>query len=121
MLVAYLAFWDEYIALAGMTPPFDVAAVTPRLAEVTTGAETQQLLDFLRIQRDDRSRAARRSGPLPVVVSNDGTTSVVEDCMDDRLGVYRVAMTSGSIPMTQAVASTRRRCDRWAAGGGSRR
>ena len=30
----------------------------------------------------------------PTVVSNDGTVAVVEDCMDDRIGVYRVADNS---------------------------
>lgn len=91
VLVAYLAFWDEYIALAGMPPPFDVAAVTARLAEVTTGAETQQLLDFF---RNNATTGLVLRGDLdhsPVVVSNDGTTAVIEDCLDDRLGVYRVA------------------------------
>lgn len=91
VLVAYLAFWDEYIALAGMPPPFDVAAVTARLAEVTTGAETQQLLDFL---QNNATTGLVLRGDLdhsPVVVSNDGPTAVIEDCMDDRLGVHRVA------------------------------
>ena len=30
----------------------------------------------------------------PDVMSNDGSVAVVEDCMDDRIGVYRVADSS---------------------------
>ncbi len=90
-LVAYLAFWDAYVALGGMTPPFDPEAVSARLEQVTTGAETLQLLEFL---RNNATTGLVLRGDLdhsPVVVSNDGTTAVVEDCLDDRLGVYRVA------------------------------
>lgn len=90
-LVAYLAFWDAYVALGEMPPPFDPAAVTARLAEVTAGSETQQLLDFL---RNNATTGLVLRGDLdhsPVVVSNDGTTAVIEDCLDDRLGVYRLA------------------------------
>jgi hypothetical protein len=30
-------------------------------------------------------------GHTPTVLSNDGTVAMVDDCVDDRLGVYRVA------------------------------
>jgi hypothetical protein len=65
--------------------------VSARLEQVTTGAETLQLLEFL---RNNATTGLVLRGDLdhsPVVVSNDGTTAVVEDCLDDRLGVYRVA------------------------------
>jgi hypothetical protein len=91
VLVAYLAFWDVYVALGGTPPPFDPAAVTDRLREVTTGAETQQLFDFL---QNNAATGLVLRGDLdhsPTVVSNDGTVAVVEDCLDDRLGVYRIA------------------------------
>jgi hypothetical protein len=91
VLSAYLAFWDLYRELGGKPPPFDPAAVTPRLDELTTGAERTQLFNFLQnnaatglVLRGDLDHA-------PSVVSNDGTVAVVKDCMDDRLGVYRVA------------------------------
>lgn len=91
VLVAYLAFWDLYIDLGGTPPPFDPAAVSSRLAELTTGAEIQQLFDFL---QNNATTGLVLRGDLehsPTVTSNDGTVAVVEDCMDDRLGVYRVA------------------------------
>lgn len=91
MLAAYLAFWDLYVKLGGTPPPFDPAAVSPRLAELTTGAETQQLFDFL---QNNATAGLVLRGDLdhsPTVISNDGAVAVVEDCMDDRLGVYRVA------------------------------
>jgi len=91
VLAAYLAFWDLYVELGGTPPPFDPAAVSPRLAELTTGAETQQLFDFL---QNNATAGLVLRGDLdhsPTVISNDGTVAVVEDCLDDRLGVYRVA------------------------------
>ena len=94
VLTAYLGFWDLYIELGGTPPPFDPARVTARLDELTTGAERTQLFDFL--QKNAATGLVLRGdiAHSPDVVSNDGTVAVVEDCMDDRIGVYRVADSS---------------------------
>ena len=87
-------FWDRYIELAGTPPPFYQASVTARLHELTTGAERTQLFDFL--QKNAATGLVLRGdiAHSPDVVSNDGSVAVVEDCMDDRIGVYRVADNS---------------------------
>ena len=94
VLTAYLGFWDLYIELGGTPPPFDPAGVTARLDELTTGAERTQLFDFL--QKNAATGLVLRGdiAHSPDVVSNDGSVAVVEDCMDDRIGVYRVADNS---------------------------
>ena len=96
VLTAYLGFWDLYIALGGTPPPFDAASVTARLDELTTGPERTQLFDFL--QKNAATGIVLRGdiAHSPDVVSNDGSVAVVEDCMDDRIGVYRVADNSRS-------------------------
>lgn len=91
VLTTYLAFWDLYIELGGTPPPFDQATVTPRLEELTTGAETEQLFDFLQNNATTGLVLRGEIDHSPQVISDDGTIAVVEDCMDDRLGVYRVA------------------------------
>ena len=91
VIAAYLAFWDMYIELGGTPPPFNAEAVTPRLEELTTGAEKAQLFEFL--QKNAATGLVLR-GEIehsPTVVSNDGSVAVVRDCLDDRIGVYRVA------------------------------
>lgn len=94
VIAAYLAFWDMYIELGGTPPPFNAGVVTPRLAELTTGAEKAQLFDFL--QKNAATGLVLRGDieHSPTVVSNDGSVTVVRDCMDDRTGVYRVADNS---------------------------
>jgi len=94
VLTAYLGFWDLYIELGGTPPPFDPAGVTARLDELTTGAERTQLFDFL--QKNAATGLVLRGdiAHSPDVMSNDGSVAVVEDCMDDRIGVYRVADSS---------------------------
>lgn len=94
VVAAYLAFWNMYIELGGTPPPFDAGAVTPRLDELTTGAEKAQLFDFL--QKNAATGLVLRGDieHSPTVVSNDGTVAVVRDCMDDRTGVYRIADNS---------------------------
>ena len=94
VIAAYLAFWDMYIQLGGTPPPLNAGAVTPRLEELTTGAEKAQLFDFLQknaaigiVLRGDIEHS-------PTLTSNDGSVAVVRDCMDDRTGVYRVADNS---------------------------
>ena len=94
VLTAYLAFWDLYIELGSTPPPFDPGKTTSRLDALTTGAERTQLFDFLQnnaatglVLRGDIVHAAS-------IASNDGSVAVVEDCMDDRIGVYRVADNS---------------------------
>lgn len=96
VLTAYLGFWDLYIELGGTPPPFDPASVTARLDELTTGAERTQLFDFL--QKNAATGLVLRGDIVhsPDVVSNDGSVAIVEDCMDDRIGVYRVADNSRS-------------------------
>lgn len=91
VLSAYLAFWNMYIELGGNPPPLDPESVTPRLDELTTGAEKAQLFDFL--QKNAATGLVLRGeiDHSPVVESNDGTVAVVRDCLDDRTGVYRVA------------------------------
>jgi hypothetical protein len=91
VLTTYLAFWDLYIELGGTPPPFDPTTVTPRLEELTTGAETEQLFDFLQSNATTGLVLRGEIDHSPQVISDDGTVAVVEDCMDDRLGVYRVA------------------------------
>jgi len=91
VIAAYLAFWDMYIELGGTPPPFNAGGVTPRLEELTTGAEKAQLFEFL--QKNAATGLVLR-GEIehsPTVVSNDGSVAVVRDCLDDRIGVYRVA------------------------------
>ena len=88
---AYLAFWDMYLELGGTPPPFNAGGVTPRLEELTTGAEKAQLFEFL--QKNAATGLVLR-GEIehsPTVASNDGSVAVVRDCLDDRIGVYRVA------------------------------
>mgnify|MGYP007071134430 CR=1 FL=1 len=94
VVAGYLAFWDLYIGLGGTPPPFDAATITTRLDELTTGAERTQLFDFL--QKNAATGLVLRGDidHAPKVASNDGTVAVVEDCMDDRTGVYRVADNS---------------------------
>ena len=96
VLTAYLEFWDLYIELGGTPPPFDPASVTARLDQLTTGAERTQLFDFL--QKNAATGLVLRGdiAHSPDIVSNDGSVAVVEDCMDDRIGVYRVADNSRS-------------------------
>ena len=94
VLAAYLAFWDMYIELGGTPPPFDAATVNTRLDERTTGAEKAQLFDFL---QNNAGLGLVLRGDIvhsPTATSNDGTVAVVTDCMDDRIGVYRVADNS---------------------------
>jgi len=83
-----------YIELGGTPPPFDASKVRPRLDELTTGAEKAQLFDFL--QKNAATGVVLRGDidHSPTVASNDNTTAVVRDCMDDRTGVYRVADNS---------------------------
>ena len=91
VIAAYLAFWDMYVELGGTPPPFNAGGVTPRLEELTTGAEKAQLFEFL--QKNAATGLVLR-GEIehsPTVVSNDGSVAVVRDCLDDRIGVYRVA------------------------------
>jgi len=94
VIAAYLAFWDMYVELGGTPPPFNAGAVTPRLEELTTGAEKAQLFDFL--QKNAATGLVLRGDieHSPTVASNDGSVAVVRDCMDDRTGVYRVADNS---------------------------
>ena len=94
VLTAYLAFWDLYIELGSTPPPFDPAQATSRLDALTTGAERTQLFDFL--QKNAATGLVLRGdiAHAPSVTSNDGSVAVVEDCMDDRIGVYRVADNS---------------------------
>lgn len=94
VLTAYLAFWDMYIELAGMPPPFNPDAVKGRLGELTTGAEKAQLFDFL--QKNAATGLVLRGDieHSPTVTSNDGTVAVVRDCMDDRTGIYRTTDNS---------------------------
>lgn len=91
VLVAYLDFWELYVELGGAPPPFDPIAVNARLEELTTDPESAQLFDFF--QRNAATGLVLRGdiGHTPTVLSNDGTTAMVDDCADDRLGVYRVA------------------------------
>lgn len=94
VIAAYLAFWDMYVELGGTPPPFNAGGVTPRLEELTTGAEKAQLFEFL--QKNAATGLVLR-GEIehsPTVVSNDGSVAVVRDCLDDRIGVYRVADNS---------------------------
>ena len=94
VIAAYLAFWDMYVELGGTPPPFNAGAVTPRLEELTTGAEKAQLFEFL--QKNAATGLVLRGDieHSPTVASNDGSVAVVRDCMDDRTGVYRVADNS---------------------------
>ena len=94
VLTAYLAFWDLYIELGGTPPPFDAGMVTSRLDALTTGAERTQLFDFL--QKNAATGLVLRGDIVhsPSVASNDGSVAVVGDCMDDRIGVYRMADNS---------------------------
>lgn len=91
VLVAYLDFWELYVELGGAPPPFDPIAVNARLEELTTDPESAQLFNFF--QRNAATGLVLRGdiGHTPTVLSNDGTTAMVDDCADDRLGVYRVA------------------------------
>ena len=91
VLVAYLDFWELYVELGAAPPPFDPIAVNARLEELTTDPESAQLFDFF--QRNAATGLVLRGdiGHTPTVLSNDGTTAMVDDCADDRLGVYRVA------------------------------
>lgn len=91
VLVAYLDFWELYVELGGAPPPFDPIAVNARLEELTTDPESAQLFDFF--QRNAATGLVLRGdiGHTPTVLSNDGTIAMVDDCADDRLGVYRVA------------------------------
>jgi hypothetical protein len=91
VLVAYLAFWDLYIDLGAEPPPFDPTSVTARLDELTTGAATQQLFSFFQNNATTGLVLRGDVDHSPTVVANDGAAAVVEDCLDDRLGVYRVA------------------------------
>lgn len=91
MLVAYLAFWDLYIDLGGTPPPFDPATVTPRLETLTTGAATEQLFGFFQNNATTGLVVRGDIDHSPTVITNDGSSAVVEDCLDDRLGVYRLA------------------------------
>ena len=94
VIAAYLGFWDMYVELGGTPPPFNAGGVTPRLEELTTGAEKAQLFEFL--QKNAATGLVLR-GEIehsPMVVSNDGSVAVVRDCLDDRIGVYRVADNS---------------------------
>ena len=77
-----------------MAPPFDAAVATARLDELTTGAERTQLFDFF--QKNAATGLVLRGeiDHSPTVVSLDDPTAVVQDCMDDRTGVYRVADNS---------------------------
>jgi len=94
VIAAYLAFWGMYIELGGTPPPFNAGAVTPRLEELTTGAEKAQLFEFL--QKNAATGLVLRGdiGHSPTVTSNDGSIAAIRDCMDDRTGVYRVADNS---------------------------
>jgi len=91
VLTSYLAFWDMYVELGATPPPFDTVAVTARLEQLTTGAETTQLLAFLQNNATTGLVLRGESDHAPTVLSNDGQLAVVEDCVDDRVGVYRVA------------------------------
>ncbi len=94
VLTAYLAFWDLYIELGSTPPPFDPGKATSRLGVLTTGPERAQLFDFL--QKNAATGLVLRGDLVhaPSVASNDGSVAVVEDCMDDRIGVYRVSDNS---------------------------
>lgn len=89
VLDAYRAFWSMYVDLSASPPPFDAVAVTSRLDALTVGAEQKQLFAFL---QSNAANGVVLRGDLdnsPTVESNDGTTAVIRDCMDDRLGVFR--------------------------------
>jgi hypothetical protein len=90
VVAAYLEFWELYVQLGSTPPPFDPVAVIGRLEERTTDPETTHLFDYF--QRNAAAGLVMRGdiGHAPTVVSNDGTVAVVDDCADDRLGVYRV-------------------------------
>jgi len=87
----YLAFWDMYIELGGTPPPFDLAKIRPRLDELTTGAETAQLLDFLQTNAGTGLVLRGDIDHSPAIASIQGDTAVVRDCLLDRTGIYRVA------------------------------
>jgi hypothetical protein len=94
VIAAYLAFWDMYIELSGTPPPFNAGAVTPHLEELTTGAEKAQLFEFLQTNAATGLILRGDIEHSPTVASNDNSVAIVRDCMDDRIGVYRVGDNS---------------------------
>jgi hypothetical protein len=89
VLAAYRDFWEVYLEVGGMTGPFDPEMVGSILRSRSTGPEYDHLFDLFQA---DRLAGQVRRGTLdlaPAVVSLDGSTATVSDCIDDHTGIYR--------------------------------
>jgi hypothetical protein len=91
VLAAVRSFWDLFIEVGGRSGPFDPHAVRARLVTRTTGDELATLFQFFQGNAAAGYVVRGEIDLAPSVVSNDGTTTQVRDCHDDRTGVYRAS------------------------------